>query len=69
MSGRPVQLAELAEALVAYMPSPTNATDVAHKLSRQLRAAEERITQLEGDLRNYRERAERAENRLNFRNG
>jgi hypothetical protein len=63
MSGRAVQLAELAEALVTYWESvttPINATDVAHKLSCQLRAAEERITQLEGDLRDYRERAERA---------
>jgi hypothetical protein len=35
--------------------------DIAHKLSLQLRAAEDRLAQLEGDIRHYQERAARAE--------
>src|SRR5262249_22448713 len=42
-----------------------HALDVAHKLSRQLRIAEDRIVALEADLKRYRERAERAEKWLN----
>jgi DNA repair ATPase RecN len=38
-----------------------HALEIAHKLSRQLRAAEERIADLEADLRHYQSRAERAE--------
>jgi predicted nucleic acid-binding Zn-ribbon protein len=34
---------------------------LAHKLSMQLRAAEERINQLEGEIQFFRERAARAE--------
>jgi DNA repair ATPase RecN len=37
------------------------AMDIAHKLSLQLRAAEDRIAQLEGDVRHYQDRAARAE--------
>jgi hypothetical protein len=35
--------------------------DVAHKLSLQLRAAEEKIKELEADIRHYHDRAQRAE--------
>lgn len=41
------------------------AMDIAHKLSLQLRAAEDRIAQLEGDIRHYQERAARAEKWMN----
>jgi len=41
------------------------AMDIAHKLSLQLRAAEDRIAQLEGDIRHYQERATRAEKWMN----
>jgi predicted nucleic acid-binding Zn-ribbon protein len=37
------------------------AVDIAQKLSHQLQDAEERIKGLEGDLRHYRHRADRAE--------
>jgi predicted nucleic acid-binding Zn-ribbon protein len=37
------------------------AMDVAHKLSLQLRAAEEKIKELEADIRHYHDRAQRAE--------
>jgi hypothetical protein len=37
------------------------AMDLAHQLSLQLRAAEDRIAQLEGDIRHYQDRAIRAE--------
>src|SRR5262245_32119325 len=37
------------------------AMDVAHKLSTQLRAAEDRIRELENDIRHYHERALRSE--------
>src|SRR5215470_9188964 len=37
------------------------AMELAHKLSMQLRAAEERIRDLEGDARHYHDRAQRAE--------
>src|SRR5215468_7713660 len=37
------------------------AMDLAHKLSMQLRAAEERIRELELEMRRYQDRAERAE--------
>jgi exonuclease VII large subunit len=43
-----------------------HALDVAHKLSRQLRAAEERIADLEANLKDYKERAERAESWFNL---
>ena len=38
-----------------------HALDVAHKLSLQLQAAEDRIKDLESDVRHYQDRAERAE--------
>jgi hypothetical protein len=56
----------LNQAADAANANTKHALDVAHKLSRELRAAEERITELEADLRHYRERAERAEKWLNF---
>jgi hypothetical protein len=37
------------------------AMDLAHKLSMQLRAAEERIKELENDIRHFHDRAQRAE--------
>jgi hypothetical protein len=43
-----------------------HALDVAQKISRELRVAEERIADLEADLKHYRERAEQAEKWLNF---
>ncbi len=42
-----------------------HALDIAHKLSRELHAAEGRIADLEADLRHYQDRAERAERWLN----
>ena len=42
-----------------------HALDIAHKLSRQLRVAEDRIVALEADLKHYRDRVERAERWLN----
>jgi len=44
--------------------SNTLALDVPHKLSRQLRAAEQRNNDLVADLRYYKDRAERAAVRL-----
>ena len=41
------------------------AMDLAHDLSLQLRAAEDRIAQLEGDIRHYQDRAIRAEKWMN----
>jgi exonuclease VII small subunit len=37
------------------------AMDMAHKLSTQLRAAEDKIKELEADIRHYHDRAQRAE--------
>jgi flagellin-like hook-associated protein FlgL len=59
-------LALLNEAAKAADANTKHALDVAHKLSRQLQAAESRIADLEADLGRYRERAERAENWLNY---
>ena len=56
----------LNQAVEAANANTKHALDVAHKLSRQLRVAEERITDLEADLRHYRDRADRAEKWLNF---
>jgi hypothetical protein len=56
----------LNQAAEAANANTKHALDVAHKLSRQLRAAEERIADLEADLKHYRERAEHAEKWLNF---
>lgn len=41
------------------------AMDIAHKLSLKLREAEDRIAQMEGDIRHYQERAARAEKWMN----
>lgn len=41
------------------------AMDIAHKLSLKLREAEDRIAQLEGDIRHYQDRATRAEKWMN----
>ena len=41
-----------------------HALDMAQKLSHQLRAAEQRITDLEAEVERHRDRAERAEQRL-----
>jgi hypothetical protein len=43
-----------------------HALDIAEKLSRQLLIAEERIKDLETDLRHYKDRAERAERWLSY---
>lgn len=43
-----------------------HALDVALKLSRELQAAEQRMTDLEADLRHYKDRAERAEKWLDY---
>jgi CRP-like cAMP-binding protein len=55
----------LNQAVDAADENTKHALDIAHKLSRELRAAEDRISQLEADLRHYRDRAERAEQWLN----
>jgi len=54
------QAAEAADA------NTTHALDFAHKLSRQLRVAEERVIELEADLTRCKDRAERAEMWLNI---
>jgi hypothetical protein len=59
-------LALLNQAVETADANTKHALDVAHKLSRQLQAAEARIADLEADLRLYKERAERAENWLNY---
>lgn len=41
------------------------AMDIAHQLSLQLRTAEDRIAQLESDIRHYQDRAFRAEKWMN----
>ena len=51
----------LQEAVDVAKQNCDRAMDVAHKLSIQLRAAEDRAAQLEGDVRYYQERANRAE--------
>ena len=54
-------VAMLQEAVDVAKQNCDRALDLAHKLSLQLRAAEDRIAQLEGDCRHYQERAARAE--------
>ena len=54
-------IALLQEAVDIAKQNCERAMDIAHKLSLQLRAAEDRIAQLEGDCRHYQERAARAE--------
>ena len=56
----------LSQAAEAANANTNHALDVAHKLSRQLRVAEDRIANLEADLKQYRERAEHAEKWLNL---
>lgn len=51
----------LEEAVEVAKQNSDRALEIAHKLSLQLRAAEDRIVQLEGDCRHYQERAARAE--------
>ncbi len=51
----------LNRAATAAEENSKQALEIAHKLSRQLRAAEDRIVDLEADLRVYQDRAERAE--------
>jgi predicted nucleic acid-binding Zn-ribbon protein len=51
----------LNQAAEAANANTKHALDFAQKLSRQLRAAEERIADLEADLKHTRERAEHAE--------
>ena len=51
----------LQEAVEVSKQKCDRAMDIAHKLSLQLRAAEDRLAQLEGDVRYYQERASRAE--------
>lgn len=55
----------LQEAVEVAKQNCERAMDIAHKLSLQLRAAEDRIAQLEGDIRHYQERATRAEKWMN----
>ncbi len=51
----------LQEAVDVAKANCERAMDIAHKLSLQLRAAEDRIRQMEADIRHYQERATRAE--------
>jgi hypothetical protein len=51
----------LDEAVHTADANTKHALDVALKLSRELQAAEQRITDLEADLKHYMDRAERAE--------
>lgn len=54
-------VAMLQEAVDVAKENCDRALELAHKFSLQLRAAEDRIVQLEGDVRHYQERAARAE--------
>jgi len=51
----------LNQAVEAADANTKHALDVALKLSRELEAAEQRITDLETDLKHYKDRADRAE--------
>ena len=51
----------LQEAVDVAKQNCDRAMDIAHKLSLQLRASEDKVAQLEGDIRYYQERAVRAE--------
>jgi hypothetical protein len=59
-SGRSI-LALLQKAADMAKEDCARAMDLAHKLSFQLRAAEERVRELEGEAAHYRDRAARAE--------
>ena len=50
-------VAMLQEAVDVAKQNCERAMDIAHKLSLKLREAEDRIAQLEGDIRHYQERA------------
>ena len=54
-------VAMLQDAVEVAKQNCDRAMDMAHKLALQLRAAEDRVAQLEGDARYYQERASRAE--------
>ncbi len=54
-------IALLQEAVDVAKHNCERAMDIAHKLSLQLRASEDRVAQLEGEIRHYQERAVRAE--------
>jgi hypothetical protein len=54
-------MALLQEAAQSAKQDSARAMDLAHKLTRQLRDAEERAAELEGDVNYFRERAEKAE--------
>jgi len=56
----------LNRAVQAADANTKQALDVAQKLSRQLRVAEERVADLETDLKHYKDRAARAENWLKY---
>jgi|EndMetStandDraft_8_1072994.scaffolds.fasta_scaffold28827_2 hypothetical protein len=56
-------VALLQQAAEAANSQRDRAMDVAHKLSMQLRVAEERVRELELDMRHYQDRAQRAEER------
>ena len=66
-SGDPVEssgqaiVAMLQEAVDVARENCDRAMDIAHKLSVQLRTAEDKIRQMESDLRHFQERATRAE--------
>ena len=51
----------LQEAVGVAKQNCERAMEVAHKLSEQLRAAEDRVAQLEGEIQDFQERAARAE--------
>jgi hypothetical protein len=55
----------LEEAVDVARQDCERAMDIAHQLSLQLRTAEDRIAQLEGDIRHYQDRAIRAEKWMN----
>ena len=54
-------LALLQEGVGVAKQNCERAMEIAHKLSLQLRAAEDRVAQLEGEIRLHQERAVRAE--------
>jgi hypothetical protein len=54
-------VAMLQDAVEVAKQNCERAMDIAHKLSLKLREAEDRIAQLEGDIRHYQDRAARAE--------
>jgi predicted nucleic acid-binding Zn-ribbon protein len=58
-------VAMLQEAVDVAKQNCERAMDIAHKLSLKLREAEDRIAQLEGDIRHYQDRALRAEKWMN----